>query len=95
MNFLNNSILSKIFAINTPQLIKHNNIEHKQNLNLKTKHYKNLHDSLKQLEFISCFEMYIDKKKADSYSLSFLQELESIRYYAELNTLKSIECCKK
>ncbi|AUC82565.1 hypothetical protein CW733_10690 [Lacinutrix sp. Bg11-31] len=90
MIFFSNNILSKVFTINKISSVKKSNIKKK----LNTKNCKNLHDSLKQLEFISFFEMYLDKKNEDSYSLSFIQELENIRYYAEVNTLKSIEYCK-
>ncbi|APX99619.1 hypothetical protein [Lacinutrix venerupis] len=61
----------------------------------KKQHLNNLHNNLKQLEFISFFEMHLDKKNEDKYSLSFLQELEKIRHYAKINTLKSIQYCKE
>ncbi|WP_299338997.1 hypothetical protein [uncultured Psychroserpens sp.] len=56
---------------------------------------KQLQASLKQLEFISYFEMHIDKRKEDSYSLSFLQELERIKYDSQMNTLELINYQKK
>lgn len=87
-----NTILSKVFAINTTPLNKHSGSN--QALDLKIKHCQNLHTSLKQLEFISCFEMHLDNKKEDSYTLSFLQELARIKYSAEVNTIQSIQYYK-
>ena len=87
-----NTILSNVFAINTTPLNKHSGSN--QALDLKTKHCQNLHTSLKQLEFISCFEMHLDNKKEDSYTLSFLQELARIKYSAEVNAIQSIQYYK-
>lgn len=87
-----NTILSKVFSINTTPL--NQNSGSNQTSDLKTKHCQNLHTSLKQLEFISCFEMHLDNKKEDSYKLSFLQELARIKYSAEVNTIQSIQYCK-
>ena len=83
-----NTILSKVFSINTTPLNQNSGIN--QTSDLKTKHFQNLHTSLKQLEFISCFEMHLDNKKEDS----FLQELARIKYSAEVNTIQSIQYCK-
>ncbi|MCK8479326.1 hypothetical protein [Psychroserpens algicola] len=52
---------------------------------------KQLQASLKHLEFISFFETHIDVRKADSYSLNFLLELERIKYDSQINTIKLIE----
>jgi len=52
---------------------------------------KQLHASLKQLEFISFFETHIDLRKEDSYSLSFLQELERIKHASQMNIIQLIE----
>tara|TARA_B100001059_G_C17834333_1_gene586876 strand:- start:782 stop:1090 length:309 start_codon:yes stop_codon:yes gene_type:complete len=56
---------------------------------------KSLYLNLKQLEFISNFEMHLDNKDVDSYSLSFLQELSKIKKSAKLNTIQSIRFYKK
>ena len=56
---------------------------------------KSLYLNLKQLEFISNFEMHLDNKDVDSYSLSFLQELSKIKQSAKLNTIQSIRFYKK
>lgn len=56
---------------------------------------KSLYLNLKQLEFISNFEMHLDNKAVDSYSLSFLQELSKIKQSAKLNTIQSIRFYKK
>ncbi|MEQ3665915.1 MAG: hypothetical protein ABNH24_14925 [Olleya sp.] len=56
---------------------------------------KSLYLNLKQLEFISNFEMHLDNKDVDSYSLSFLQELSIIKQSAKLNTIQSIRFYKK
>ena len=87
-----NTILSKVFSINTFPLRKKRGVN--QTPELKAKHCQNLQSSLKQLEFISCFEMHLDNKKEDSYKLSFLQELARIKYHAEVNTIQSIQYCK-
>ena len=49
---------------------------------------KQLRASLKQLEFISFFEMHLDQRNEDSYSLSFLQELALIKQTSQLNTIE-------
>jgi len=56
---------------------------------------RSLYLNLKQLEFISNFEMHLDNKAVDSYSLSFLQELSNIKQSAKLNTIQSIRFYKK
>jgi hypothetical protein len=52
---------------------------------------RQLRVSLKQLEFISFFEMHLDKRNEDSYSLSFLQELAEIKHTSQLNTIELIK----
>ena len=49
---------------------------------------KQLRARLKQLEFISFFEMHLDQRNEDSYSLSFLQELAQIKQTSQLNTIE-------
>ena len=49
---------------------------------------KQLRASLKQLEFISFFEMHLNKRNEDSYSLSFLQELAQIKHTSQINTIE-------
>lgn len=49
---------------------------------------KQLHTSLKHLEFISFFESHIEKQNEDNYSLSFLQELKSIKYSSQMNVIE-------
>jgi len=56
---------------------------------------KQLQASLKQLEFISYFEMHIDKRKEDSYSLGFLQELERIKHDSQTNIIELIKYQKQ
>lgn len=74
-----------------------NLVETTQSDNLKTladekmKTSKQLQASLKQLEFISFFETHIDKRKEESYSLSFLQELENIKYASQKSVIELIE----
>ncbi len=94
MNLLNNSILSKIFRVNTSPLVKNTGNKQQEKQRLKAKDCKHLHACLKQLEFISCLEMTLDKKKEDNYSLNFLLELSKVKHYAKLNTLQSIDYCK-
>lgn len=48
-----------------------------------------LHKSLRQLEFISEFEMYLEKNTIKNFSLEFLQEFEQIKIEAQLSTLKT------
>jgi hypothetical protein len=43
--------------------------------------------SLKELEFISFFEMQLDQRNEASYSLSFLQELALSKHTSQLNTI--------
>ena len=69
MKLFNNSILSKLFSVNKTHSVKNNSNKLKENQNHKTKDCRNLHDCLKQLEFISCLEMNLDKKKEENYSL--------------------------
>jgi hypothetical protein len=51
---------------------------------------KQLAVSLKELEFISYFEMHLDQRNEASYSLSFLQELALIKHTSQLNTIELI-----
>lgn len=90
MNFFKSNIFSRVFKIN----ITSNNKEINPNPNFTIQHRKILQDNLKQLEFISCFEMYLDKKNEDSYPLNFLQELASIRHSAQINIIESINIIK-
>ena len=53
---------------------------------------KQLHASLKQLEFISFFETHIDTRQEKSYSLSFLQEFAEIKRNSQLNTIELLSC---
>ena len=61
---------------------------------VKIPHCKVLRNNLQQLELITRFELCLDKKKADMYSLNFLQEFAEIKYFAQKNTIQSIEYCK-
>ncbi|WP_055447642.1 hypothetical protein [Lacinutrix mariniflava] len=88
MNFFKNTIFSILLKKNTTVVEKRKSLE--TELEKKEEHCKYLHDNLKQLEFISCFEMYLDGRKENSYSLSFLQELNAVKDRAELNTLEAI-----
>lgn len=47
-----------------------------------------LQKSLRQLEFINEFEMYLDEKSLNNFSIEFLQEFEQIKIEAQLSTLK-------
>ncbi|NRD21854.1 hypothetical protein HNV10_01285 [Winogradskyella litoriviva] len=77
---------------------KHSHIETKDNLN--SKNLKNnavdnklvlLNKSLRQLEFISEFEMYLEEKTLKNFSLEFLQEFNKIKIEAQLSTLKTAD----
>ncbi|MBC3845386.1 hypothetical protein H8K90_03250 [Winogradskyella echinorum] len=48
-----------------------------------------LQKNLKQLEFISEFEMYLEEKTLKNFSIEFLQEFEQIKIEAQLSTLKT------
>ncbi|WP_340154391.1 hypothetical protein [uncultured Winogradskyella sp.] len=48
-----------------------------------------LNKSLRQLEFISEFEMYLEEKTLENCSLEFLQEFSRIKIEAQLSTLKT------
>lgn len=48
-----------------------------------------LNKSLRHLEFISTFEMYLENKNHKNFSVEFLQEFEKIKHEAQLTTLKS------
>ena len=48
-----------------------------------------LNKSLKNLEFISKFEMYLEVKNYNNFSPEFLQEFEKIKTEAQLTTLKT------
>ena len=48
-----------------------------------------LQKSLRQLEFINEFEMYLDEKSLNNFSIEFLQEFEQIKIEAQLSTLKA------
>ena len=47
-----------------------------------------LNKSLKHLEFISEFEMYLEQRTLAYFSKEFLQEFEQIKRNAQLSTLK-------
>ena len=93
MNFSKSSFLSKFFKINKTSLVE--NTSTNKQLNFKTKNCNNLHDNLKQLEFISCLEMHLDTKNESSYSLNFLQDISKIKHSAQINTIQSIQYCKQ
>lgn len=48
-----------------------------------------LNKSLKRLEFISKFEIYLEKKALENCTLEFLQEFSRIKIEAQLSTLKT------
>ncbi|MEF3077825.1 hypothetical protein [Winogradskyella poriferorum] len=48
-----------------------------------------LNKSLRHLEFISQFEMYLEDKNYKSFSIEFLQEFEKLKIEAQLTTLKT------
>ncbi|WP_282030447.1 hypothetical protein [Winogradskyella eximia] len=48
-----------------------------------------LQKNLRQLEFINEFEMYLDEKSLNNFSIEFLQEFEQIKIEAQLSTLKA------
>jgi hypothetical protein len=48
-----------------------------------------LNKSLKHLEFISEFEMYLEDKNYKMFPIEFLQEFEKIKLDAQLTTLKT------
>lgn len=47
-----------------------------------------LNKSLKHLDFISSFEMYLEDKNYKKFPIEFLQEFEKIKAEAQLSTLK-------
>lgn len=48
-----------------------------------------LQKNLRQLEFINEFEMYLEEKTLNNFSIEFLQEFEQIKIEAQLSTLKA------
>ncbi len=48
-----------------------------------------LNKSLRHLEFISQFEMYLEDKNYKSFSIEFLQEFEKLKIEAQLTILKT------
>ncbi|MFK7833630.1 MAG: hypothetical protein AB8B52_10160 [Winogradskyella sp.] len=48
-----------------------------------------LKKSLRHLEFIAEFEMYLEQKKLKNFSVEFLQEFEKIKIEAQLSALKT------
>jgi len=48
-----------------------------------------LDKSLKHLEFIAQFESYLESKHSEKFSLEFLQEFESIKREAQINTIRT------
>lgn len=51
--------------------------------------YAILNKSLRHLEFITQFEMYLEDKNYKNFSTEFLQEFEKIKIEAQLTTLKT------
>ncbi len=47
-----------------------------------------LSSSLKHLEFILFFELYLESKHVNIFSRTFLNEFENIKYEAQMNVLK-------
>lgn len=73
-------------------------IEVETNDNLISKNSKNkvvedklclLNKNLRQLEFISEFEMYLEEKTLKNCSLEFLQQFKTIKIEAQLSALKT------
>ncbi|WP_299120340.1 hypothetical protein [uncultured Winogradskyella sp.] len=48
-----------------------------------------LNKSLRHLEFIAEFEMYLERKTSKNFSAEFLQEFEQIKIEAQLTALKT------
>ena len=57
--------------------------------NFEHKKHVLLNKSLKHLEFIAEFEMYLDQKTLKNFSVEFLQEFEKIKIEAQLSALKN------
>lgn len=49
-----------------------------------------LNKSLKHLEFISNFEIYLERATHKNFSIEFLQEFEKIKSHAQKITLKTV-----
>ncbi|WP_138432894.1 hypothetical protein [Winogradskyella algicola] len=48
-----------------------------------------LNKTLRHLEFISQFEMYLEEKHYKNFSIEFLQEFEKIKHEAQITTIKT------
>lgn len=91
MIFSYKNILSRLFKINKASF----SIERVDKKRLKTQNYKNLHDNLKQLEFISNLESHLDKKENNKYTKKLSKELDQARKETQLNTINSIRIFNK
>lgn len=90
MSAFYNRILSSLYKPLDSSIIKDNiKIDNLKNFQCS----KKLDYSLKKLEFINCLETNLDINNADSYSLSFLQELERLRYRAQAKIFQSLKDC--
>lgn len=56
---------------------------------VKNNDYIILNKSLKHLEFISRFEMYLEDESYKNFPIEFLQEFEKIKLEAQLSALKT------
>lgn len=94
MNFLNISFFTNRFKAKADLSIT-TTFSGKYNKDIANISSKNLHDNLKQLEFISCLEMHLDTKKEGVYSLNFLQDISKIKHSVQINTIQSIQYYKR
>ncbi|WP_299102213.1 hypothetical protein [uncultured Winogradskyella sp.] len=86
-SFLNSSSKEtlKIEKPKSPEYFRSKN----QSTNAVDNTFVLLNKSLRQLEFISEFEMYLEENTLKNYSLEFLQEFSKIKMEAQLSTLKT------
>lgn len=56
---------------------------------IEDNNYAILNKSLRHLEFISQFEMYLEDKNYKMFPIEFLQEFEKIKLEAQITTLKT------
>ncbi len=77
----------------TKELESKNNIIIKDNT--KTNYNKLLCRNLKQLEFVSHFELYLQEKSSKKSSLDFLKKLDQIKLEAQVNTITTARLISK
>lgn len=90
-----NYLFQKSKKVNVNSKLDHKRIIEEDHLDLAIKDQVSLNKSLRHLEFISEFELYLENKNYKKFPIEFLQEFEKIKIEAQLSTLNNAQQLNK